>query len=104
MATLVGATVATTACKDQGASTAPAASVQSVGQTLYYQSCARCHGVSLEGNPGTGTPAIDTVRLAGLSDQMISLTVVNGKGQMPAFGGLTPVQITAIINYMRYRQ
>lgn len=81
-----------------------AAPVRSVGESVYIQSCARCHGLGLEGNASTGTPAIDTVRLAGLSDQMIRLTIVNGKGQMPRFGGLSEPSITAVITYMRTRQ
>lgn len=70
----------------------------SLGQAVYQRSCARCHGVALEGRGAT--PAIDTVRLRGLGDQRLRLTIANGKGEMPAFNGLNQAQVDALIAYL----
>jgi mono/diheme cytochrome c family protein len=47
------------------------------------------------------TPAIDQARLRGLGDQRLRLTIASGKGEMPAFGGLTPAQVDALVVYLQ---
>jgi len=69
------------------------------GAALYTQSCARCHGFNLQGKGAT--PAIDQLRLSGLGDQRLRLTIASGKGQMPAFGGLSPTQVDALVSYLQ---
>lgn len=91
-------------CKSEDS--APPASAMSTttlapGEAVYRQSCARCHGVFLEGRPSKGAPPIDSVKLATLNDQSLRLTIVNGKGDMPSFPGLTTVQIDLIIGFLR---
>lgn len=61
---------------------APAASP---GEQIYSRSCARCHGNRLQGSSAKATPAIDAVRLSGLGDQRLRLTISSGKGKMPGF-------------------
>lgn len=95
--------ITASACADGsgGASNAaPAVTAAPVplGQAVYQRSCARCHGAALEGRGAT--PAIDAVRLRGLGDQRLRLTIANGKGEMPAFNGLNQAQVDALIDYL----
>jgi mono/diheme cytochrome c family protein len=76
-----------------------AAPVGPPGAATYQRSCARCHGA--DGSGKGSTPALDSVRLASLGDQMLQLTIVNGKGEMPRFTGLTQQQIDELIVYLR---
>lgn len=82
------------------APTAPTTTL-SPGESVYRQSCARCHGVFLEGRSGKGAPPIDIVKLATLNDQNLRLTIVNGKGDMPGFSGLSNVEIDQLIGFLR---
>jgi len=86
------------------ATTAPApvrTTAATGGESIYRNSCARCHGLNLEGNAGKGAAKIDAVKMASLSDQMMTLLIRNGKGTMPAFGGLTQFQVDELIAYLR---
>jgi len=89
------------ACKAQPSSggSAAAAPARSPGETVYYRSCVRCHGASMEGD-GTA-PALTRARVASLGDQPMQMTILYGKGQMPAFGGLSDAQVAAVVAYMR---
>lgn len=103
VAAVVLAAVTASACaggSGGSANVAPAATTtpMSLGQAVYQRSCARCHGVSLEGRGAT--PAIDAVRLRGLGDQRLRLAIANGKGEMPAFNGLSQAQVDALIAYL----
>jgi mono/diheme cytochrome c family protein len=40
-------------------------------------------------------------RLRSIGDQQLELNIINGKGEMPAFGGLTPTQVQDLIAYLR---
>lgn len=73
------------------------------GEAVYRRSCARCHGLNLEGNQGKGADKIDSVKMATLSDQMLNLLIRNGKGKMPSFGALTQFQVDQLIKYLRSR-
>lgn len=94
---------AVSACRadEPAMSAVPATTALTPGEAVYRQSCARCHGVFLEGRPGKGAPPIDSVKLATLNDQSLRLTIVNGKGDMPAFDGLSTLQIDLVINFLR---
>lgn len=90
------------ACKTQPSDSGPAARPAAVGPPgadVYINSCARCHGAYREGD-GTA-PALDSVRMASLGDDPLRMTIAYGKGQMPAFGGLTPAQVDEVIAYLR---
>ena len=98
-ATLV---VGLAACKTHASDTSPAGGNEvwgPPGAAVYAQSCARCHGAYLEGD-GTAPP-IDSVRVASLGDDPLRMTITYGKGQMPAFGGLTTAQVNDVIAYLR---
>lgn len=69
------------------------------GEAQYKKSCARCHGVGMQGR--NGTPAMDARRIATQPDQILAMQIQFGKGKMPAFGGLTAEQIDNIISYLR---
>ncbi len=100
MAAVAATTLTLTAACDSAKTTpaaAPAAAL-SPGQATYERSCARCHGDRLQGDGAT--PALDYVRLSGLGDQRLRLTIASGKGEMPAFNGLTPAEVDALVAYM----
>lgn len=74
---------------------------------LYAQTCARCHGVD-----GRGDPEIKkTMPVRNFSDPQFQLrvstdeieqTIMAGKGQMPAFGGMLSVpKIQDLAGYVR---
>lgn len=76
-------------------------SVPAVGHTgaaVYAQSCARCHGALRQGKGDS--PALDDVRMATVGDQRLRITIANGKGRMPGFGGLTAAQVDAVVSYL----
>jgi mono/diheme cytochrome c family protein len=69
------------------------------GAQVYQRSCARCHGVDRQGK--NGDPAVTPDRLRSIGDQQLELNIRNGKGEMPAFGGLTQTQVDDLIAYLR---
>ncbi len=72
---------------------------QNSGEAQYKKSCARCHGVGMQGR--NGTPAMDARRIATQTDQILTMQIQYGKGKMPAFGGLSAEQIQNIVDYLR---
>jgi len=58
------------------------------GGGLFHSACARCHGDSAQGLSGLGPGVQQAVN--------ITATVRNGKGDMPAFTGLTDAQIASL--------
>lgn len=69
------------------------------GAAVYQQSCARCHGMNMEGDGQA--PRLDSVRIASLGDTALQMNIIYGKGQMPGFGGLSTEQINDLIAYLR---
>ena len=101
-ATVVVAVLVLAACKTHGVeSTAQAQQtpIQSGGAATYARSCARCHGVNREGD--STSPALDATRMASIGDQPLRFVIAYGKGQMPAFGGLSEAQVVELINFLR---
>jgi mono/diheme cytochrome c family protein len=91
------------ACSARGSTAAP---VQQKGATsglsgsdVYLISCARCHGNDREGK--TDAPALGQVRISSLGEQPLRFTIQFGKGRMPAFGGLSPEKVDALIVFLR---
>ena len=74
------------------------------GEPLYAANCARCHGEDLDGGrvPGGGA-APSLLGAARLSDEVITATIVRGRGMgMPAFGTqLDDTEIASIVDYVR---
>ncbi len=71
----------------------------SLGEEIYFKACARCHGNNREGD--SQSPRLDATRIASLGEQPLQFVITYGKGEMPGFGGLTPEQLAALINYLR---
>lgn len=91
------------ACSNQPSDAAP---VQQGGVTkplsgsdVYIMSCARCHGADRMGK--TDAPKLDSVRMSSLGEQPLRMLIQYGKGRMPAFGGLTPEKVDALVQYLR---
>lgn len=101
-AAVVVAVLVLAACKTHGVESTGGAQqtpIQQGGAATYARSCARCHGVNREGD-GT-SPKLDAARMASLGDQPLRFVIAYGKGQMPAFGGLSEAQVVELINYLR---
>ncbi|MEI8240054.1 MAG: cytochrome c, partial [Actinomycetota bacterium] len=69
------------------------------GADVYAMSCARCHGMDRQGIDAA--PRLDPVRLASTGDTSIRMLIGYGKGRMPAFGRLTPLQIDLLVAYLK---
>ena len=73
----------------------------SMGESIYMANCAACHQPNGEGisnyPPLAGSPIVTA------DDPTAAIeTVVNGRGQMPAFGGsLSAEEIAAVLSYVR---
>ncbi|MEQ1699097.1 MAG: cytochrome c [Ilumatobacteraceae bacterium] len=102
-ATVLVAVLLLAACKTHGVESSGGGAqpipIQQGGAATYARSCARCHGANREGD-GT-SPALDAARMASLGDQPLRFVIAYGKGQMPAFGGLSEAQVVELINYLR---
>ncbi len=75
--------------------------LMAMGETIYGQECARCHGPSGLGTEGV-YPELDGNELVlGDPDAVISI-VIEGPGRMPAFGNqLDDQEIAAVVTYIR---
>lgn len=101
-ATVIVAVLVLAACKTHGVESSGGnqpAMVQQGGAATYARSCARCHGVNREGD--STSPALDATRMASIGDQPLRFVIAYGKGQMPAFGGLSEAQVVELINFLR---
>ena len=71
---------------------------QKSAKGIYMGQCSMCHGENMAGSP----PAIPS--LVGVADRIsfyqIATTVMEGKGRMPAFPGLSPEQIDALVDFV----
>ncbi len=73
-----------------------------MGQELYEQSCASCHGGL--GGGGVG-PALDAGSNAeSLTDEQIAGAIEVGPGTMPGFGQLTDAQVDSLVEFIRSLQ
>jgi PQQ-dependent dehydrogenase (methanol/ethanol family) len=66
---------------------------------LFGQTCAVCHGGGAEGTD-RAPPLLDSRQLRGKSDAEISTIIKNGRGNMPAFGFLSAVQLTELARFV----
>ena len=69
------------------------------GETVYRDSCARCHGANREG--AVDAAALDATRMMSSGDESLRQLILFGKGRMPGFGGLSEQQVTDVIAYIR---
>ena len=72
-----------------------------MGQRLFLNSCAQCHGSDAGGSKGFPN-LTDGDWLYGGSPENIKTTLINGRnGVMPAYGHLEAAQIVDLANYVR---
>ena len=72
-----------------------------MGQRLFLNSCAQCHGSDAGGSKGFPN-LTDGDWLYGGSPENIKTTLINGRnGVMPAYGHLESAQIVDLANYVR---
>jgi cytochrome c oxidase cbb3-type subunit 3 len=72
-----------------------------MGQRLFLNHCAQCHGSDAGGSKGFPNLA-DTDWLYGGDTEIIKQTLIGGRaGVMPAFAHLESVQVSDVANYVR---
>jgi quinoprotein glucose dehydrogenase len=69
----------------------------SLGEGLYLDNCAMCHGSDRKGSPPAFPSLVDSKLTA---DEMAEV-LWSGRGRMPAFRGLLAGDRTALLNYVR---
>ena len=70
------------------------------GEEVYVELCASCHGADLRGGLGPALGA--SSNSANQDDEFLHLTIVRGRGRMPAFGSvLTDDHVQRLIGYLR---
>ncbi len=73
------------------------------GEEIYEARCASCHRGDLSG--GIGPPLGPESDAAGKPDDFYRLTINQGLGRMPSFGGVfNDDQVTRVIEYLRSAQ
>lgn len=71
-----------------------------MGETVYEEQCARCHGSDGEGT--SGVPALAGNTTVTGEPVAVIQTVLQGPGTMPSFRGrLNDEEIAAVITYVR---
>jgi mono/diheme cytochrome c family protein len=97
-----GATETTAA---PAATAAPSGGDVALGETIFQQNCAACHGADLSG--GVGKPLNAGSDAAAKSDAELLQIITNGVSgtAMPAWGSsLSEEEIAAVLAYIRSRQ
>ncbi len=73
----------------------------SMGEPLYEQNCARCHGADGGGLGGTYPMLAGSDMVTGDPEPVIEV-IVHGRGAMPAFGGeFNNEEVAAVVTYIR---
>ena len=78
---------------------APVSSGSSVGEQIYRQQCAICHGVDRAGSPPTVPSLVDVEKRLGIAN--VTAYIHNGKGRMPSFPNLDDSKIATLLDYLR---
>ncbi|MGH8021848.1 MAG: M14-type cytosolic carboxypeptidase, partial [Opitutaceae bacterium] len=71
----------------------------SLGQSLYTQLCAACHGPDRAGNPAGNIPGLINIGTK-LKSNDITTLLKTGRGTMPAFAFLEPGQEEALVDFL----
>ena len=72
-----------------------------IGQSLYANYCAQCHGSTARGAPGFPS-LVDSAWLWGGSPEQIEQSILNGRnGIMPALGAALGPNLDAMVEYVR---
>jgi mono/diheme cytochrome c family protein len=105
---LAACLVALAACRPSAESPAPGApAAPPDGARLYQRNCAACHGALGRGDGPASSPTVrpaafnDPTVQAALTDERFRETLANGRGTMPAFASLTPVEVDALLAHVR---
>ena len=69
----------------------------SLGEGLYVDNCAGCHGTDRKGSP----PAFPSLADSRLTDAEMTDVLWSGRGRMPAFRGLLAGDLKALLTYVR---
>ena len=69
----------------------------SLGEGLYVDNCAACHGTDRKGSP----PAFPSLADSKLSEAEMTDVLWSGRGRMPAFRGLLAGDLKALLGYVR---
>ena len=70
-----------------------------VGESIYNEQCAVCHGENRAGSPPDFPSLIDIGKR--MTDAAIGTTIMQGKGRMPAFSSVDEAQLTALLAYLK---
>jgi mono/diheme cytochrome c family protein len=87
--------------EDTGAAASTDEEVMRLGEQIYGTTCANCHQLSGEGN--TAYPSLNNNAIVTAEDPTEALSIIlNGRGQMPSFGGtLSDEEIAAVLSHER---
>ena len=69
----------------------------SLGEGLYIDNCASCHGTDRKGSP----PAFPSLADSKLSEAEMTELLWSGRGRMPAFRGILAGDLKALLSYVR---
>ena len=69
----------------------------SLGEGLYLDNCAACHGADRKGSP----PAFPSLADSKLTEAEMTDVLWSGRGRMPAFRGLLAGDLKALLTYVR---
>ncbi len=69
------------------------------GHRIYATTCIGCHGPDRAGNPGSGYPSLKDIS-SRKSREDIAKLLKTGRGMMPAFPWLSPVDQQTLISYL----
>lgn len=75
----------------------PLAALRKQGRTLYFKSCAHCHGLDLTGDEGPDLHGLE------ISDRRIATVIQRGiKGEMPSFAKKhSEMEVAALVAFVR---
>ena len=68
-----------------------------LGEGLYLDNCAACHGADRKGSP----PAFPSLADSKLTADQMTDVIHTGRGRMPAFGGLQGSDLRALLTFVR---
>jgi quinoprotein glucose dehydrogenase len=71
----------------------------SLGEQVFLQNCAGCHGVGRQGNPGSNIPSLVDLKQKLTREQALEV-ITKGRGVMPAWGFLSEAQRQAVVSYL----